>query len=139
MKAVIFDFDGTLTPLTLNFDLLWKEIVKHALKYVSHEEIRFYENHFLLEMIYELARDIGGEKGDAFEHEALIHLEKLELAASREKDLFPYTLEVLSELKHKGLKLGIITRTSLAVVRQVFPNVHSFAQSIVTREDIREV
>lgn len=138
MKAAIFDFDGTLTPLTLNFDLLKQEITRIALRYVPSDTIRLFEGNFIIEMIYELTH-ILGDDGPAFEHEAFNALDKLEIDASAGKQVYPFTREVLGKLGNRGLQRGIITRTSIRVVEQVFPDVHNFIESVITREHTRRV
>jgi hypothetical protein len=59
MKAVIFDFDGTLTELTLDFGSLKDEIIKIALNYVPADIVRSSEDRFIIEMIYRIAKEYG--------------------------------------------------------------------------------
>jgi phosphoglycolate phosphatase len=138
MKAVIFDFDGTLTELTLNFSSLKEEIVKVALEYTSADIIRSSEDHFIIEMIYTIAKQMD-TKGPEFQKEAFHRLKSLELEVSKGKDVFPYTRAVLKGLHKKNIKTGIITRTCCDVLRQVFPDMNEYIHIAVTREDIREV
>ena len=58
MKAVIFDFDGTLTELTLDFGSLKEEIIKVALDYASADIVRSSEDRFIIEMIYRIAKQM---------------------------------------------------------------------------------
>jgi phosphoglycolate phosphatase len=138
MKAVIFDFDGTLTELTLNFSSLKEEIIKVALDYTSVDIVRSSEDHFIIEMIYRIAKqmDAGGQE---FQKEAFHRLKSLELEASKGKDVFPYTRAVLTGLQKKNIKAAIITRTCCDVLRQVFPDMNEYIHIAVTREDIRKV
>ncbi len=138
MKAVIFDFDGTLTELTLDFGSLKEEITKVALNYVPTDIVRSSEDHFIIEMIYRIAKrmDTGGPE---FQKEAFNRLKSLELGASKGKDVYPYTRALLTELQKKNIKTGIITRTCRDVLRQVFPDMNEYIHTAVTREDIREV
>jgi phosphoglycolate phosphatase len=138
MKAIIFDFDGTLTELTLNFGSLKEEIVKVALDYAPADIVRSSEDHFIIEMIYKIAKQMN-TRGLEFQNKAFHRLESLELEASQGKDVFPYTRDVLTELQKKNIKVAIITRTCRDVLRQVFPDMDKFIHTVVTREDIREV
>jgi phosphoglycolate phosphatase len=138
MKAVIFDFDGTLTELTLDFGSLKEEIVKVALDYVPADIVRTSEDHFIIEMIYRIA-DRMDTKGSEFQKEAFNRLKSLELEASKGKDVFPYTRDLLKGLREKKIKTGIITRTCRDVLKQVFPDMDEYIHAAVTREDIREV
>ena len=90
MKAVIFDFDGTLTALTLDFGSLKEEIIEVALNYVSADIIRSSEDHFIIEMIYRIAKQMDA-RGPEFQKEAFKRLKSLELEASKGKDVYPYT------------------------------------------------
>jgi phosphoglycolate phosphatase len=138
MKAVIFDFDGTLTELTLDFGSLKEEIIKVALDYASMDIIRSSEDHFVIEMIYRIANRMDA-RGPEFQKEAFNRLKSLELEASKGKDVFPYTRDLLKGLREKEIRTGIITRTCHDVLRQVFPDMNEYIHIAVTREDIREV
>jgi phosphoglycolate phosphatase len=138
MKAVIFDFDGTLTELTLDFGSLKDEIVKVALSYVPADIIRSSDDRFIIEMIYRIAKEMDAG-GSEFQKEAFHRLKSLELEASKGKDVYPYTRALLTGLQEKNIKTGIITRTCRDVLRHVFPDMDSYINIAVTREDIREV
>jgi phosphoglycolate phosphatase len=138
MKAIIFDFDGTLTELTLDFSSLKGEIIKVALDYAPVDIVRSSEDRFIIEMIYRIAQQMD-TKGPEFQEEAFNRLKSLELEASKGKDVFPYTRAVLTGLREKNIKAAIITRTCRDVLRQVFPDMDEFIHTVVTREDIREV
>jgi len=138
IKGVIFDFDGTLTELTLDFQFMRAEIVRIAARYVPEETIKALEGHFILEMIYEI-EDLLGKKGPEFRREAFECLRVLEVEASTGKQVYPYTREVLARIKGKGIKVGVITRSCLDVLMNVFPDIREYVEGIVTREHIREV
>lgn len=138
IKGVIFDFDGTLTELTIDFSFVRGEIEKVARKYVGDEEIKSQEGQYILEMINGVEKRLG-RMASEFKREAFEELRKLELTASEGKDVYPYTREVLSKLKDKGIKVGVFTRTHLDVVLQVFPDIRDFVEAIVTRDDVERV
>ena len=140
IKTIIFDFDGTLTPLTLDFGRLREEIVIIARKYVTEEAIGELEGHYIIEMIYEIGERLkGGPEADSFEEEAFERLRVLEVEASKGKEPYPYTKSVLESLQSRGIKMGIITRTCMDVVKGVFPDVERYIDAIVTREHLRHV
>jgi phosphoglycolate phosphatase len=138
VKAVIFDFDGTLTELTLDFGYLKEEIVKIALNHVPADIVRVSDDRYIIEMIYKIGKRMktGGAK---FHEEAFNRLRSLELEAAKGKDVYPYTRDVLTALRTKNIKAGIITRTCRDVLNQVFPDMNDYIHTTVTREDIREV
>ncbi len=138
IRGVIFDFDGTLTALTLNFPSLKEEVLKIARKYVSAETLTTLEGNYIIEIIHAISDGLKGINGD-FAREAFERLRVLELESSHGKDIYPYTRDVLAGLKDRGVRMGIVTRTCVDVVRNVFPDVDEYIGHIVTREHIREV
>lgn len=138
IKTVVFDFDGTLAPLTLNFDHLRKKVEEIAKKYVSAAFIRRLDGFYIIEMIYEVEKGLG-ETGAAFRREAFAKLRDLEVEAARGKDVFPYTREVLSLLRQSGIKLGVMTRNCSGAVKRVFPDMEVYVDAVVTRDDVAVV
>jgi phosphoglycolate phosphatase len=138
LKAIIFDFDGTLTELTLNFPLLRSEVEAIAMRYTAPATIETLDGYYIIEMIYELERRIGS-RGEVFVKEAFDKLRSLEVESAVGKDVYPYTRLVLGSLRAKGVRTGIITRTCIEVVRQVFPDVDEYVEAVVTRDDMRLV
>jgi phosphoglycolate phosphatase len=138
VKAVIFDFDGTLTKLTLDFGSLKEEIIKVAHDYVPADIVRSSEDHFIIEMIYRIANRMD-TRGQEFQQAAFNRLKSLELEASKGKDVYPYTRDLLKGLQERNIKAAIITRTCRDVLKQVFPDMNKYIDVAVTREDIREV
>lgn len=138
MKGIIFDFDGTLTPLTLNFDLLRAEVEAIARRYVTDDVILSLRDQYILEMINTIEATLDGKEG-RFREETYKRLRELEVEASKGKDVYPYTREVLQHLKDRGIPIGIITRSCIDALRRVFPDIGRYADSIVTREDTKYV
>jgi len=138
IQGLIFDFDGTLTELTLDFQIMKEEILRVAKRFINIEKIEHLNGLYIIEMIYEIERLLG-IKGVAFSKEAFKRLESLEVEAAKGKDLFPYARDVLGSLRHRGMKLGIITRTCMPVLNKVFPDMDEFINGISTREHIKFV
>ncbi|MEI6153237.1 MAG: HAD-IA family hydrolase [Deltaproteobacteria bacterium] len=140
IKAVVFDFDGTLTPLTLNFDSLRAEIVKIAREYVNEKILDDMQGQYIIEMIYGIAQRLDGQNGPSeFKNRAFERLRVLEVEAARGKDVFPYTRNVMRSLHNKSIKTGIITRSCIDALKTVFPDIFDYTDSIVTREGIEHV
>jgi phosphoglycolate phosphatase len=68
-----------------------------------------------------------------------VRLRELEMEASRGKDVYSYTRDVLRRLREKGIKIGVITRSHVDVLKLVFPDIASYVETIVTRDEVREV
>jgi phosphoglycolate phosphatase len=134
IKAVIFDFDGTLAPLSLNFDHMRAEIESVAGTYVGEEEIEKLRHLYTLELIYTI-EVVLQEKGAQFRAAAFERLCDLEVRASQGNTLYPYTKDVLAALRRKAVRLGVITRNCLKAVKAVFPDIEACVDTIVTRDD----
>jgi len=140
IKTIIFDFDGTLTPLSLDFSHLKQEIADIARRYTTEEIIKETEDNFIIEMIHRIEKRLDGtQAAGEFQKEAFDRLKALELESAMNKDVFPYTRDVLKKLNVKKIKTGIITRTSIDVIRHVFVDVDNYISVIVTRENTRHV
>jgi len=140
IRAIIFDFDGTLTPLTLDFTRLRAEIAKIARAYVTEDVIGELEGHYIIEMIYAVEERLGGRaEARLFHREAFEELRVLELEAAQGKDVYPFVRGVLKNVKDRGMKIGIITRTCIDVIRSVFVDVEQYVDVVLTRENMRQV
>ena len=53
--------------------------------------------------------------------------------------LFPFTRSILTALRHRGIKIAIITRNCGAAVRHVFPDMDLYCQGFLAREDVPKV
>lgn len=137
-RAVIFDFDGTLTPLTLDFSLLRARVEGIAREYVSQDIIDRQKDQYILEMIHAIEDEID-RSTDSFRDRAFRELDRLEIGACRNKELYPYTRNVLSFLGEHGVRAGIITRSSATVIRTIFPDLDQYIDVMVTRDDTRYV
>lgn len=138
IRAVIFDFDGTLTPLTLDFSLLRARVEEIAREYVGQHVIDSQKDQYILEMIHAIEDEIDqGPPG--FRDRAFGELDRLEIEACRNKELYPYTRDVLGYLKERNIHIGIITRSSTKVILNIFPDLYTYIDIIVTRDDTRYV
>jgi phosphoglycolate phosphatase len=140
IKTIIFDFDGTLTPLSLDFNHIRREISEIARRYTTEEIIKETEGDYMLEMICKIKDKLDGTSASAeFRKEAFDRLKFLELESAAGKDVFPYTRDVLEKLKAKKIKTGIITRTCIDVLRRVFVDMDNYIIVTITRENTRHV
>lgn len=115
IKAVIFDFDGTITKPFLNFRRIKSEIG------LPEDEI------YLLEKMYELP--------DARRKRAFEILEGYEAEAVGSSELNEGVPEVLSFLKEKQIKTALLTRNSRISMTNACQKHGLCFDLIVTRED----
>lgn len=140
LNAVVFDFDGTLALLNIDFREMRRDVLDLAASYGISEDGM--EQLFVLEMIAETRRRIGRNnsgQGDLFSACALKRVTDRELAGAAHSALFPGVKEMLVELRRRGIKTGILTRNCLEAVTAIFPDVLDYSDAVVTRDDTERV
>lgn len=134
-KAVVFDFDGTLAKLSIDFLYMRKAVLNLISEYgVSPDGL---EGFFVLEMIEAGRNLISGaypEREPDFLKEANILTKNIEVEGAKKGGLFEGTTEMLEELRKRNIKTGIVTRNCSNAVRAIFPDVDSFCDALITRE-----
>jgi len=139
-QALLFDFDGTLARLTIDFARLRRKITALAEPFLGEEpepsELP------VLEWLDELAceiREFDEDLSREFHTRGRLVIQATELDAAREAELFPYTRPLLAGLRQSGVKTGILTRNSTAAVKTVFPDVLACCDAFLAREDVPNV
>jgi phosphoglycolate phosphatase len=140
IKAVIFDFDGTLAVLNINFSFM-KEQVFDVMKRFGVTEESISET-YLLEIINEVSQRLLEKKpaeAERFYEEAHRILHTIELMAAEEGRLLPGATATLERLRSRGMKIGIVTRNCEDAVRKVFPGIDHFCDVFVSRNSTKKV
>jgi phosphoglycolate phosphatase len=109
-----------------------------AREYVDQRIIERQRDEYIIEMVHAINDEID-QGTSAFRDRAFRELDRLEIEASRNKELYPYTRGVLTCLKSRDVRIGIITRSSVPVIHTIFPDVFDHIDHIVTRDDTRYV
>jgi phosphoglycolate phosphatase len=135
IRAIVFDFDGTLTELTLDFTSMRNKLKELVLNYVSPKIMREFDDLFMLELIYAVENKLE-QRGSVFRNQAFTLLRDIEVEAADGKEVYPYTRDVLRSLREMGMKLGVMTRNCEGAVRKVFPDIDQYVDAIVAREDV---
>jgi phosphoglycolate phosphatase len=137
---VIFDFDGTLVVLNIDFSEMREQVFELMRKYgVNEEKI---EEKYLLEIIDEVVHILNQKDpvvGETFYQEAHQILHEVELKAAEEGKLLPGVEAALKSLRSKGLKVGIVTRNCEEAVRKVVPDIEALCDVFVSRDLIKKV
>lgn len=142
-QALLFDFDGTLAHLTIDFALLRRKIAALAESFLGEQpEVEEGRSVPVLEWLDELAdevREFDHALGQEFHCRGRLVIQATELDAARQAELFPFTRPLLSALRAGGVRTGILTRNSTAAVKVVFPDVEAACDAFVAREDAPRV
>lgn len=140
VKAIIFDFDGTLAVLNIDFSLMRERVFDLIREFgVREDSIR---ERYLLEIIDEVYPILGKSNPSAakdFYKKAHQILHDVEMRAAREGTLIPGGEETLNTLRQRGMKVGIITRNCEEAVREVFPEIDDYCDVFISRDSVQNV
>lgn len=140
LEAIIFDYDGTLVQLNIDFSALRREVEISLVGYgINLDQL---EGLLILEMITEGSRLISGidpSKGTSFYHEAHGLVREHEIRAAAEGEMFPGIKETLKRLRDRGYKVGVITRNCKEAVEIVFPHIERYCDVFIPRNGVKRV
>jgi phosphoglycolate phosphatase len=140
IRAIVFDFDGTLAVLNIDFSLMRDRIFGLMKRYGIGEEL--IQEKYLLEIIdevYKILWEKNPPGAEAFYQGAHQILHEIEMKAAEEGRLIPGTEATLKSLRRKGINIGIITRNCEDAVRKVFPGIDDFCDVFVSRNSVKKV
>lgn len=140
LHAIVFDFDGTLALLNIDFKEMRRDILDLASSFgISKDGL---ENLFVLEMITEIRRRIGPQTPGqevSFARQAMRLVTNRELAGAVNSPLFPGVKEMFKTLRSRGIKTGVLTRNCREAVLSIFPDIRDYSDALVTRDDTLRV
>jgi phosphoglycolate phosphatase len=140
VDTVVFDFDGTLAKLNIDFNQMRRVIAELVSRYgVDHQDLK---HMYVLEMINETAAILQNDsprKSKTFKEEAYRIVEDIEVEAAGTGELFEGTKKLLTTLREHSVRSGIITRNCARAVRIIFPDISSFCTAVVCRDHVRRV
>jgi phosphoglycolate phosphatase len=140
VNAVVFDFDGTLAKLNINFSKMRKDVIRLIESYgVPLDGLR---NLFILEMV-DAGKALVSQKHPGresyFAEQAIELIETIEVDAAKGGELIDGTQNMLVDLKKRNVKTGVVTRNCQLAVLEVFPDIHDYCDAVITREMTRNV
>lgn len=138
--ALLFDFDGTLAVLKLDFDEMRRRLLALAVAQgLPPEELH---GMFVLEMV-DYATALLHERHPvlamAFYRDAHQLIQDIEVEAARHSALLPGISDLLDTLRHQRIGVGIVTRNCDAAVRMMFPQIDDYCQAFVARDHVTQV
>jgi phosphoglycolate phosphatase len=139
-EAVIFDFDGTLVHLNIDFKLMRQEVERLLAEYDLNPAPL--KGLLILEMIDEATRLLSRHdplKGQELYDRAHELVTEHEIRAARNGKVFPGVIEMFAVLKKRGMRIGVITRNCETAVKMVFPDIERFCHVFIPRDSISRV
>jgi phosphoglycolate phosphatase len=138
--AMLFDFDGTLAVLNLDFAHMRRRVIDHAVTYgVATGAL---EGMYILEMVEyatTLLRQQKAHRADDFFVQAHQLIQDIEIEAAHSSRLIPGVPELLEALRQRRIGVGIVTRNCAAAVRRMFPQVDHYCQAFLPRDHVTQV
>ncbi len=139
-RSLVFDFDGTLAALTLDFETMRNRVAAVAREFLGPDAR---PRGFMLEWIQELADTLAsrGEPGvaAAFATKAHACIEEEEMQAAVKGALFPFTRELLLGLRSGGVRTAVITRNTSRAVLRVFPDILEHCDCMLARDQVPRI
>ena len=140
LKAILFDFDGTLARLNIDFTLMRRVVLELIGDYgVPQDGLA---DLFVLEMIEAGSKRVAESRPEdltAYRNRAYSLIEAIELDAARQGDLLEGTRSMLAELQRSLIMTGVVSRNSGAAIAAIFPDIHQYCNTVIPRELTRHV
>ncbi|MCE5263573.1 MAG: HAD family hydrolase [Deltaproteobacteria bacterium] len=140
IRAVIFDFDGTLARLNIDFSAMRSSVRSLMTAYRVPEAASAALP--VLEMIDAAEgylRESEPDQAGSFRSEAMERVATLEIEAAGQAALLDGTRELLTDLAGRSIRTGVVTRNCRVAVLKVFPDITDFCQAFVSRDDTDKV
>jgi phosphoglycolate phosphatase len=135
IEAIIFDYDGTLVQLNIDFEAMRRAVEAFCADYgVEPGQLK---GRYILEMIDEAAGLIAAKdpsKSGLFYRRSLERVAQCEVQAAQKGRILPGVTRMLNSLRARGVKVGVITRNCDSAVRMVFPKIESYCDVFLPRE-----
>lgn len=139
-RSLVFDFDGTLAALTLDFEAMRRKVASVASFFLGPQA---QPKGYMLEWVEEQALALGrrGEErvAAAFTAQAHACIEEEEMRAATQSGLFPFARELLLGLGAGGVRTAVITRNTSRAVLHVFPDILEHCDCLLARDHVRRI
>jgi phosphoglycolate phosphatase len=140
IETVVFDFDGTLAELHLDFELLQRQLSAIARTFYDGQPLP--EPRPVLEWLDVLARELSvrcAQSAKELHSRGRLLLTAMEMDAAKKGKLFAFTKDILLFFAAENVKTGVITRNCTAAVKSVFPEIEEHCCFFLPREAVEKV
>lgn len=139
-EAILFDYDGTLAILNLDFAAMRQHLHMFTVAQgISSQELHDLDILEMLAWATEWLRPRSPEQADRYAREAEQLIQDMEVEAARSSDLLPGVSELLTVLRQEQIGVGIVTRNCDAAVRVTFPHIDTYCQAFMPRNRVTQV
>ena len=138
IDTVLFDFDGTLVEINIDFDQMRRGVTSLGLEYGVSSEPGLYVLESLESIFEELLR-CDARRAGKFRQQAEKLIVDIEMEAISGSRAMPGADKALRELKDRGLKVGIVTRNCRSAVMKAAEMAGFVYDLMLTRDDVEKV
>ncbi len=135
-KAIVFDFDGTLAKLNIDFAAMRSDVLELISRHrIPAEGIRKFHILEMIDAAGALLATEHPEEAIPFRRTAHALITAREIKAAELGELFDTTKMLLCELRRRFIRTGVVTRNCRAALHRLFPDIDHYCQTVLTRED----
>ncbi|MDR2604449.1 MAG: HAD-IA family hydrolase [Desulfovibrio sp.] len=136
LRAVLFDFDHTLSDTVLSFPEMRRKGLEALARFAP---VAADCSLPLMEQMAGILASLSPATAAEAEKAALDVVKEVEIAAARRSALFPFARPVLAALRARGTAAAVITRNCPEAVYAVFPDLDDYCACVLTREHVKHV
>lgn len=139
-EALVFDFDGTLATLTIDFAAMKRDLLALAREVLPGA--RPAGTVPALEWMQELLAPLAASEpaaARALERRMHQRIVDIELEAAGRGGLMSFARPLLTRLRREGIRCAVITRNCSPAVRTVCPDVAELVDVVLARDDVDRV
>ena len=138
LNTILFDFDGTLVNIKIDFIRMKEEVLSLGREYgvSSNPDLYILES---MDYIYNVLHQKDISLADAFRKHATQILVDIEIKATSTSKAFPGAHNTLRQLRNKGIKVGIVTRNCRPAVLKSSEMAGFEYDLLLTRDDVKKV
>jgi phosphoglycolate phosphatase len=137
-RAFVFDFDGTLAILNLDFGEMRRRLSEIIEGYgIAPSQ---FDHLYILEMIETVVAQVERDDADRaarLYHQAHASILALETESARHSSMLPGAIETLQSLRRQGFKVGVVTRNCGTAVRTICGSIDQLCDVFLPREAVR--
>ena len=136
LRAVLFDLDGTLIETHIDFAAMTREMLSLARDAGVLTSVT--EGKDILSLVAAASEDVARRGGDGAElrRQAFARLEEREVSGCSRPNLLPGTMDLLTALRARGTKIGVVTRNCRRVSETLLDQFALPYDILLTRDDV---
>jgi phosphoglycolate phosphatase len=138
LETILFDFDGTLIDIKIDFAKMKNEVLSLGKQYgiMPNPDLYILES---IDYLYNELLQKDDTLADIFRQQAMDIIIDIEVSATTNAKAFLGADETLRQLRSKGIKVGIVTRNCRPAVLKSSEMAGFEYDLLLTRDDVKKV